>query len=83
VQSLITTPDILFKLVLLTGISLAPILGRSRLQSIISNSPSEASRTWVKEWKSKISFSHRPGKQEKPIELEALVEEKRIFEDIS
>lgn len=91
VQSLITTPEILFKLVLLTGVSLAPILGRSKLQDIISNPSThidyqEARWTWVREWKSKISISQSPpmfGGREKSTALEALIEEKRGFEDTS
>jgi len=92
VQSLITTPEILFKLVLLTGVSLAPILGRSKLQNIISISPTptdshqEARWTWVREWKSKISFPQRPpmfGSREESTGLEALVDEKRWLEATS
>jgi len=70
---------------------LAPILGRSKLQNIVSISPTpidyqETRWTWVREWKSKITFSQRPlvfGGGEKPMGLETLVEEKKWLEATS
>jgi uncharacterized membrane protein YdjX (TVP38/TMEM64 family) len=70
VQSLLTSPDIIFKLVFLSFLSLAPILGRNHLQRLVSHSAvaatpdsevmmiSEDERisrwTWIKEWRERI-----------------------------
>ncbi|PSR90704.1 hypothetical protein PHLCEN_2v4853 [Hermanssonia centrifuga] len=75
VQSLLTSPDIVFKLVFLSFLSLAPILGRDYLKSWVSSSTSpstvEARETmisevdrvsrwaWVKEWRDKIRVPSR------------------------
>ncbi|KAI0677572.1 snare associated Golgi protein-domain-containing protein [Trametes maxima] len=89
VQSLLTSPDIIMKLVLLSCLSLAPVLGRNRLRSWLSAESSaaqvaasqaedRASRwAWVKEWRSRIRSTSRSRTREASRkELETLVREK-------
>ncbi|KAI0638139.1 snare associated Golgi protein-domain-containing protein [Trametes polyzona] len=90
VQSLLTSPEIIMKLAVLSFLSLAPILGRNRLRSWLSaKAPVEeqdattlaedrASRwAWVKEWRSRIRSSSRSRTREASRkELETLVREK-------
>lgn len=91
VQSLLTTPEIIFKLVFLTVLSLAPILGRNQLRALISHSSSptaeremvmgmdeRASRwTWVRDWRDKIRASSQSRAREASRkELQVLVQEK-------
>ena len=75
VRDLLTSPQILLKLVFLSILSLAPILGRNRLREWVSasvvSSPSSAPQNvdrreervsrwaWVKEWQSKIRVPSR------------------------
>lgn len=75
VRDLLTSPQILLKLVFLSILSLAPILGRNRLREWVSasvvSSPSSAHQNvdrreervsrwaWVKEWQSKIRVPSR------------------------
>ncbi|KAG1788392.1 hypothetical protein EV424DRAFT_1311649 [Suillus variegatus] len=88
VSSLLTSPDILVKLAFLSFLSLAPILGRERLRSLISASSSPQSNrssisqeervsrwTWVQEWKVRLSSHSRTQREEQQL-LEALVQEK-------
>ncbi|KAF9534262.1 snare associated Golgi protein-domain-containing protein [Crepidotus variabilis] len=90
IQSLLTTPDIAFKLVFLSVISLAPILGRSRLSAILSSQPTDDERkprwVWVQEWRTKIRLPSRSrqreqGRKQDQLTLDTLVSEKRRFED--
>lgn len=75
VQSLLTSPDIMLKLVFLTFLSLAPILGRNHLQALLSHSSASSpadgetsevvgdERTgrwaWVKDWRERIRVPSR------------------------
>ncbi|KAF9567341.1 hypothetical protein CPC08DRAFT_626946 [Agrocybe pediades] len=74
VSSLLATPAIILKLVFLSVLSLAPILGRGKLRAMISHSPRiptvttdtntsaeerKARWTWVQEWRTKIRLSSR------------------------
>lgn len=75
VRDLLTSPQILLKLIFLSVLSLAPILGRNQLREWISarvvSSPSSAFRNtdhreerisrwaWVKDWQSKIRVPSR------------------------
>ncbi|KAF9464487.1 snare associated Golgi protein-domain-containing protein [Collybia nuda] len=79
ISSLLTSPEIILKLVFLSFLSLAPILGRGRLRALISNSTStvisprsatnptseEKRWTWVQEWRSKIRLASRSRTQER------------------
>lgn len=89
VQSLLTSPEIIAKLVFLSFLSLAPILGRDHLRAWLSPSVTSsevesleedrASRwTWVKEWRHKIRLPSRGQSRETIFrkELEVLVREK-------
>ncbi|EDR12445.1 uncharacterized protein LACBIDRAFT_311852 [Laccaria bicolor S238N-H82] len=93
ISSLLTTPEIIFKLVFLSFLSLAPILGRDHLRAMISPSassddPSSARQPkwiWVQEWRTKIrlpSRSRTPERQQKEDQLQTLVQEKRRLEDL-
>ncbi|KIK94697.1 hypothetical protein PAXRUDRAFT_142323 [Paxillus rubicundulus Ve08.2h10] len=77
VSSLLTSPDIICKLVFLSFLSLAPILGRDRLRALISKShPSQSDRTissghdhqtwwvWVRDWKTKMRMPSRSRNQD-------------------
>ncbi|RDX55567.1 hypothetical protein OH76DRAFT_1339155 [Lentinus brumalis] len=88
VQSILTSPEIVTKLALLSFLSLAPILGRNHLRAWLSQqTPVEvavataeerATRwAWVKEWQSRMRSSSRtrtPSAAQK--ELETLIREK-------
>lgn len=80
ISSLLTSPEIILKLVFLSFLSLAPILGRERLRALISNSASSAVSprsainptmeekqrwAWVQEWRSKIRLASRSRSQER------------------
>ncbi|KAJ2936906.1 hypothetical protein H1R20_g188, partial [Candolleomyces eurysporus] len=94
VSSLLTSPEIIFKLVFLSFLSLAPILGRDRLRTMIApaapiDSPSPTDRnprrSWVQEWRKKIRLSSRSRTREqeqRQAELDVLVQEKRRLEDL-
>ncbi|KAF8845874.1 hypothetical protein BDN67DRAFT_940937 [Paxillus ammoniavirescens] len=88
VSSLLTSPDIICKLVFLSFLSLAPILGRDRLRALISKShPSQSDRTgstgherqtrwvWVRDWKTKMRMPSRSRNQDMK-KLDELVQEK-------
>ncbi|KAH9853520.1 snare associated Golgi protein-domain-containing protein [Lenzites betulinus] len=87
VQSLLASPEIIIKLVVLSFLSLAPILGRNRLrawlsakapveQETASQAEDRASRwAWVKEWRSRIRSQSRTREASRK-ELETLVREK-------
>ncbi|KAH9482714.1 hypothetical protein JR316_0004814 [Psilocybe cubensis] len=92
VSSLLTTPEIILKLVFLSVISLAPILGRGKLRAIISHKPRVLSAdderksrwTWVQEWRTKIRMGSRSrAREQAQLGLNTLVEEKRRLEDLS
>lgn len=75
VQDLLTSPDIILKLVFLSFLSLAPILGRGYLRSWMSSSTSSSVKAemvtiksedervsrwaWVREWRDRIRVSSR------------------------
>lgn len=91
-SSLLTTPEIILKLVFLSVISLAPILGRGKLRSMISHKPRVLSAdderksrwTWVQEWRTKIRMGSRSrAREQDQLSLDTLVEEKRRLEDLS
>lgn len=88
VQSILTSPEIVMKLALLSFLSLAPILGRNHLRAWLSQQmpAEEAAATaeeratrwaWVKEWRSRIRSSSRSRTRSAiQKELETLVREK-------
>ncbi|KAI0081725.1 hypothetical protein K474DRAFT_1134597 [Panus rudis PR-1116 ss-1] len=92
VQSLLASREIIMKLVFLTVISLAPILGRDHLRAWVSSPASYApvsqnaandervSRwAWVKEWRGKIHMPSRPRSRAREAfqkELNVLIREK-------
>lgn len=92
VQSLLTSPEILLKLVFLTFLSLAPILGRNHLQALVSHSHSSPAGSemsevpmderatrwaWVKEWRERIRVPSRSrAREDSRRQLEVLVQEK-------
>jgi len=89
ISSLIATPEIIVKLVFLSFLSLAPILGRDYLRAIIAPSAAPTQdttvpprRRWVKEWRTKLRLSSRE-RQQIEVELHALVDEKRRFEEFA
>jgi len=82
ISSLLTSPEILLKLIFLSFLSLAPILGRERLRGIISNSPIingssedlsrwESIRTWRRNLQAHITHQSRSHN-----EIEVLTQEK-------
>lgn len=91
VQSLLTSPEIIMKLVFLSFLSLAPILGRKHLQALVSHSASanqvdmamageeRVTRwAWVKDWRARIHVPSRPRatRSSSQQELEVLIQEK-------
>lgn len=90
VQSLLTSPEIIAKLIFLSFLSLAPILGRDHLRAWLSSSTASDSNTldieeertsrwaWVKEWRDKIRIPSRASSRERfcTKELDVLVREK-------
>ena len=80
VQSLLTSPEIIFKLIFLSFLSLAPILGRDYLRIWISSSALPATEVvrelstneeeresrwrWVREWRAKIRLPSRTRAQQ-------------------
>ncbi|PBK69744.1 hypothetical protein ARMSODRAFT_144137 [Armillaria solidipes] len=93
VSSLLLSPEIIVKLVFLSFLSLAPILGREHLRAWLSSGeevgPAESERvsrwTWVQEWRDKIripSRSRTRERQERFANLAILVQEKRAMEDV-
>ncbi|KAJ6628682.1 snare associated Golgi protein-domain-containing protein [Mycena sp. CBHHK59/15] len=96
VSSLLTSPAIITKLVVLSFLSLAPILGRERLRALITHEPIQPSTTeekqratrwavaWVQDWRTKIRMASRSRTREQSQhELNVLVQEKRAIEDLS
>ncbi|KAJ6485104.1 snare associated Golgi protein-domain-containing protein [Mycena vitilis] len=94
VSSVLTSPAIITKLVLLSFLSLAPILGREHLRALISHDrpvapasteEKRASRwsvSWVQDWRTKIRKSSRSRTREaSQHQLDVLVDEKRAIED--
>jgi len=89
VQSLLTSPEIIAKLVFLSFLSLAPILGRDHLRVWLSSSSSapesqdlesEEERVsrwaWVKEWRDRIRMPSRSRDTVSRKQLEVLIKEK-------
>ncbi|KAJ6598999.1 snare associated Golgi protein-domain-containing protein [Mycena vulgaris] len=98
VSSLLTSPAIITKLVLLSFLSLAPILGREHLRALITHAPAtpplateekRASRwsvAWVQDWRTKMrkgSRSRTRSREASQHELDLLVDEKRAIEDLA
>ncbi|KAH6915367.1 hypothetical protein BKA70DRAFT_1511914 [Coprinopsis sp. MPI-PUGE-AT-0042] len=96
ISSLIASPEIIVKLVFLSFLSLAPILGRDYLRAMIAPAASEArpltSQTdprhprwkWVQEWRAKIRLnSSSTERRRMATELAILVDEKRQLEEFS
>ncbi|KAF8913960.1 hypothetical protein CPB84DRAFT_1758017 [Gymnopilus junonius] len=91
VSSLLTTPEIILKLVFLSVLSLTPILGRRQLRSIISHSPPSSSDgkrdsrwTWVQDWRTKLRNASRSRAREQAqdqLALDTLIDEKRRLQD--
>ncbi|KAG6811317.1 hypothetical protein H0H92_008029 [Tricholoma furcatifolium] len=88
ISSLLTTPDIILKLVFLSFLSLAPILGRDRLRLLIS-SPTPLSNqektkwTWVQQWRTRLRSKSQTRAQQREQslkEIAVLVQEKRALE---
>ncbi|KAJ6539952.1 snare associated Golgi protein-domain-containing protein [Mycena sp. CBHHK59/15] len=80
----------------LSFLSLAPILGRERLRALITHEPIQPSTTeekqratrwavaWVQDWRTKIRMASRSRTREQSQhELNVLVQEKRAIEDLS
>lgn len=97
VSSLLASPAIIMKLVFLSFLSLAPILGREHLRALIAHEPTTApplaaeekrasrwSVAWVHDWRTRIASSSRTRSREaSQHELDVLVDEKRAIEDFS
>ena len=81
VQSVLTSPEIVMKLAVLSFLSLAPILGRNHLRAWLSKETpaeqqvAEERWAWVKEWRARIRSASRSRAQDAR-ELEILVREK-------
>ncbi|TFK43470.1 snare associated Golgi protein-domain-containing protein [Crucibulum laeve] len=92
ISSLLTSPAIIVKLVLLSFLSLAPILGRDRLRAMISPSQPASPHAiderhprwvWVQDWRTKIRLASRSRTRgQDQNELQILVQEKRALEDL-
>ncbi|KAF7301726.1 hypothetical protein MIND_00738200 [Mycena indigotica] len=88
VSSLLTSPSIIIKLVVLSFLSLAPILGRDYLRALIahepSTSPEEKRSRWpvalIQDWRTKIRKSSSRSREASEHELNTLVDEKRALE---
>ncbi|PFH52785.1 hypothetical protein AMATHDRAFT_139239 [Amanita thiersii Skay4041] len=94
IPSLLTSPEIILKLIFLSFLSLAPILGRDRLRALISHSafapthgrsesPSEdqISRwAWVQAWRLKLRS--RASDRTSTQELHVLVQEKLALQEL-
>lgn len=90
VSSLLTSPSIMIKLVVLSFLSLAPILGREHLRALISHEPPQSAAAaaeekralrWSVAWvRTKIRM---PAREASEHELHVLVDEKRAIEDLS
>lgn len=71
------------KLAFLSFLSLAPILGRDRLQALVSSGPSSEEQerqsrwTWVQDWRTKIRLSSRSRPRDESRQLEILIREKQ------
>ncbi|KAF9055357.1 hypothetical protein BDZ89DRAFT_938387 [Hymenopellis radicata] len=73
ISSILLSPEIILKLVFLSFLSLAPILGRDHLRALLtSDQPAEDRGRWT--WVSKIRIPS-------PSPLERLVDEKRALEE--
>ncbi|EIM88407.1 uncharacterized protein STEHIDRAFT_54151 [Stereum hirsutum FP-91666 SS1] len=86
-SSILASPEIILKLVFLSFLSLAPILGRNHLKAwltpaaTVSDSDERVSRwTWVKEWRSKVRLPSRSRSPQPDTEKEAMMSEKYELE---
>ncbi|KAF8621607.1 hypothetical protein AX15_007627 [Amanita polypyramis BW_CC] len=89
ISSLLTSPEIIFKLVFLSFLSLAPILGRERLRAIISNTAITHIKTdeqsskwdWIRTWRLNLRsrMAHRSQAQK---EVQVLVQEKIALQEL-
>lgn len=77
VSSLLTSPAIILKLIFLSFLSLAPILGREKLRAFVTSQAHEE-RSWVREWKNKMRIRSRERKPD--VSLEVLIQEKQDAE---
>jgi hypothetical protein len=85
ISSLISSPSLIIKLVFLSFLSLAPILGREHLSALLgsqdSASPVNGEKRerwqWVQEWRVKIRIPSRSRERARDSELEVLVREKQ------
>lgn len=90
ISSILASPAVIFKLVFLSFLSLAPILGRDYLRSLISQADIQASSpdgltgerisrwTWVKEWRPMVRIPSRSrSRNQLQKELEKEVSEKQ------
>lgn len=90
------SPHIILKLVFLSFLSLAPILGRDRLRTMIhpsvtrhhvaTSSEDERSprRNWVRDWRTKIRMASKTRSRDRTAstELNILIQEKRALEQL-
>ncbi|KAF5363815.1 hypothetical protein D9756_000439 [Leucocoprinus leucothites] len=92
ISSLLMTPHIFMKLVFLSFLSLAPILGRDRLRSMIhpsvtrqsADDKSSSRPNWVRDWRSKIRMTSKGRSHDRnaSTELNILIQEKRALEQL-
>ncbi|KXN89641.1 hypothetical protein AN958_05508 [Leucoagaricus sp. SymC.cos] len=92
ISSLLVTPHIILKLVFLSFLSLAPILGRERLRSMIHPSVTRQSpvdersprRNWVRDWRTKIRMASKTRSRDRKAstELNNLIQEKCALEQL-
>ncbi|KAI0269137.1 snare associated Golgi protein-domain-containing protein [Gloeopeniophorella convolvens] len=94
ISSILASPSIIIKLVLLSFLSLAPILGRDYLKAWLSPAISSAGAdgeaeervsrwTWVKEWRAKVPLPSRSRTRHDPeLELEASIVEKMQMQQV-
>ncbi|KAJ3570207.1 hypothetical protein NP233_g4552 [Leucocoprinus birnbaumii] len=92
ISSILMTPHIIMKLVFLSFLSLAPILGRDRLRTMIhpsvtrqsTDDKSSSRRNWVRDWRSKIRMTSKTRSRDRvaSTELNILIQEKRALEQL-
>jgi len=94
ISSVLTSPPIIIKLVFLSFLSLAPILGRDYLKAWVSPTISSASIEgqteerisrwmWVKDWRAKVRLPSRSRTRYEPeLELEASLTEKTPMQPV-
>ncbi|KAF9446930.1 hypothetical protein P691DRAFT_793978 [Macrolepiota fuliginosa MF-IS2] len=93
ISSLLMSPRIILKLVFLSFLSLAPILGRDRLRTMIHPSVTSVAepddersprRNWVRDWRTKIRMASKTRSRDRTasVELNVLIQEKRALEQL-